>query len=91
MSKEKNQEFEASFTLRQVGKDGDVEAYLDFSHGPTEFDADEEVPAAYERMLSIAQFYLEQTGFTDQHGNLLAERDNEDEVFLLSEASRTLN
>lgn len=75
---ETNQEtFEATLTLRQEGRDGDVEAYLTFAPLLTEMGIDGQ-PEAYERMAFLMQTYLFMTGVVDERGDLVdpADLDN---------------
>lgn len=66
-----NETFEVTFTLRQEGMDGDVSAYLDFSHPPTKFLGDTAPPEAFERMVTMVQWYLYEAGFIDENGELV--------------------
>lgn len=88
---DKNLPYEVTFTLRQDGLDGDIQAFLSFSHPPTSFPTDDLVPESYERMLAIAQFYLEETGFVDSNGNIIQRDDYTEAVFVEAAKPSRLN
>lgn len=85
-----NQEiFEATLTLRQEGKNGDVQAYLTFAPLLTEMGVDGQ-PEAYERMAFLMQTYLYMTGIVDEHGDLVDPSDI-DKIDIDTVAYKTLN
>lgn len=65
-----NETYEVTFTLRQTGMEGAVQAYVEFSHPPTDF-FDKEPPQSFERMVTLVQWYLYETGIIDEDGDLI--------------------
>lgn len=66
----KTEVFETTLTLRQEGRDGDVQAFLTFNPLNAE-DGPSNQPEAYNRMACMMQMYLYLTGMVDERGDLI--------------------
>lgn len=72
-------EYTATFSLKQNGLDGEVTPHLEFS--PLVDPTDEEAPAIYEYMATVALTFLRQVNVIDEKNELL-EPDGLDNVVL---------
>lgn len=87
---ENTETFEATLTLRQEGRDGEVLAFLSFAPLDVEAGPDGQ-PEAFNRMAVLMQTYLYMTGMTDERGNLLEQTVDDSIDVEITEYNRSIN